>query len=157
LLREACELARAGGESVVLAKALRRLSVLLHLRGEPGARDMCRDSFDVAMALGDRLLAAEAENTGASFAFEAGETEAARDAYHRALGLADGDAELEGRIEQNLGIVANVHGDLPAALEHYHRSLDRFKTVRNLAGCAIAYHSLGLISTDQGLWQAAPQ
>lgn len=155
VLSAAIEHARIDKDYAVLAKALRRLAVFQHLRCDPGSRSLCRESFEVAMQLGDRRLAAEAANTTGAFAFEVGEMEAASDAYQRALSLADGVAELEGRIEQNLGILANVRGDLTGALAHYRRSLARFTAIENKSGCAIAYHNLGMISADQELWDDA--
>ncbi len=149
------EIARTTGEQAALAQALRRLAVLRHLRGEEGARALSRESYDVAILLGSRTLAAEAENTTATIALECGDMEPAHAAYQHALLLAGGCTELEGRIEQNLGILANVRGDLPAALDHYRRSLARFTELQDRQGCAIAYHNLGMISADQALWDEA--
>jgi putative nucleotidyltransferase with HDIG domain len=62
---------------------------------------------------------------------------------------------LIGRIEQNLGIIANIRGDLNAALEHYQNSLTASMRARDDSGCAIAYHNLGMISADQQQWELA--
>jgi putative nucleotidyltransferase with HDIG domain len=62
---------------------------------------------------------------------------------------------LIGRIEQNLGIIANIRGDLNAALEHYQNSLAASMSARDDSGCAIAYHNLGMISADQQQWELA--
>jgi putative nucleotidyltransferase with HDIG domain len=148
-------LARITRDLGILAQALRRLAVIRHLRNEEGAQALCQESYEVALAIGDRKLAAEAENTAAGMAFERGEMRPAREAYQRALELAEGCAELESRIEQNLGILANVRGDLPAALDHYQRSLTRFTAIQDRRGCAIAFHNLGMISADQKLWDEA--
>ncbi|MEP6573636.1 MAG: HD domain-containing phosphohydrolase [Gemmatimonadota bacterium] len=143
-------------ERGVQAEALRRLGVVWHHRGEfERARTFCRRSREVAEELGDNLLAAEAFNTLAGLDFETGAIDAAREGFHRALLLGGADAGLRGRIQQNLGILANIQGDLPAALDHYRSSLEAFERAGNDQGCAIAFHNLGMISADQKLWDDA--
>ena len=61
---EAAIAAEQTGDQAVLAEALRRLAVLRHHRGESErARDLCRRSHDLALQIGDHVLAAEALNT----------------------------------------------------------------------------------------------
>ncbi|MEJ7811766.1 MAG: HD domain-containing phosphohydrolase [Gemmatimonadaceae bacterium] len=144
------------GEHAVLAESLRRLGVIRHIRHEPAAaREMCRRSYDVALAGDDHALAAEALNSLAVFDLEENAYDSARETFLEALRLGGAGARLRGRIEQNLGILANIHGDLPAALAHYQRSLDGFRECGDDHGCALAYHNLGMISADQGLWDDA--
>jgi hypothetical protein len=61
--------------------------VIRHLRNEAGVQAMGRESYDVALAIGDRKLAEEAENTSAGMALERGDMAPAREAYQRARGL----------------------------------------------------------------------
>ena len=68
---------------------------------------------------GDVVLAAEAINALAGFDFESGAIDAARERFYEALALGGRSAELRGRIEQNLGILANIQGALAEALAHY--------------------------------------
>lgn len=154
--RAAIERAQDTSERATLAEGLRRLGVVHHLRGELNeARQLCQQSHAAALLLGDDLLTAEALNTLAGFDIEAGSFDSASAYLDSALGLAATSAELRARIEQNLGVVANIHGDLPAALEHYERSLDAFRASHDERGCALAYHNLGMISADQRLWDDA--
>jgi putative nucleotidyltransferase with HDIG domain len=148
--------AEEAGELRVLAEALRLLSILLP-RGDSGsdAHALCERSFGIASEIGDELLAAQALNTIGAFELEAGRTASARDAFERALERRAASPALEGRIEQNLGITANIRGDLQGALAHYHRSLAAFQRAGDDSGCAIAYHNLGMISADRGQWNAA--
>jgi Flp pilus assembly protein TadD len=44
----------------------------------------------------------------------------ARERFYHALELGGSSPELRGRIEQNLGILANIRGDHAEALAHYH-------------------------------------
>jgi len=148
---QAARLAETSGERAVRVEALRRLGVVHHRRNAPElARELCRRSYDEAMDFEDVVLAGEALNALAGFDFEAGEIAAARRAYVSALALATGSDELRGRIEQNLGILANIQGDLRGALEHYRRSLAAFQRASDERGCAIAYHNLGMIASDGG-------
>src|ERR687895_1921084 len=154
----AIDTADATLDGLVLAEALRRLGVVRRRRHEyDQAIALCQRSYEVAMARNDGLLAAEALNGIALVHVERGEWPQARERLSRALELGAESKELVGRIEQNLGIMANIHGDLAAAVNHYRRSLDAFRQGRDERGCAIAYHNLGMLSADQRLWDDAEQ
>lgn len=148
--------AAESGELEVRIEALRRASVVHHHRNEAAAADAhVRESHDLAVA-GDRTtLAAEALNTMAGFAFERGQMEVARATYHRALALGGAIPALRARVEQNLGILANIQGDFAGALGHYAGSLEACLKAGDRHGCAIAYHNLGLLSADHGHWSEA--
>jgi putative nucleotidyltransferase with HDIG domain len=152
----AIEAAAREGERGTLAEALRRLGVVHHRRDKPAlARELCQRSFETATALGHAVLAAEALNTMAGFDFEGGLIAAAREKFYQALELGSASAELRGRTEQNLGILANIQGALAQALAHYQRSLAAFESSGDQRGCAIAYHNLGMVSADRELWDDA--
>jgi putative nucleotidyltransferase with HDIG domain len=105
--------------------------------------------------MGDAVLAAEALNALAVLDFESGAMEAAREKFYRAIELDGARAELRGRTEQNLGILANIQGALAEALIHYQQSLLAFESIGDERGCAIAYHNLGMVSADRELWDDA--
>jgi putative nucleotidyltransferase with HDIG domain len=152
----AIESAEQNGQPGVLAEALRRLGVVHHHRNEGDiARTLCERSFQTAMDMKDPVLAAEALNALAGFHFEAGAIEEAREKFYQALELGGASAELRGRTEQNLGILANIQGGLAEALAHYQRSLGAFESIADDRGCAIAYHNLGMVSADRELWDDA--
>lgn len=154
--RTAIDVSVAHGDAPTQAEALRRLSVVMHRQLERGvAHELCVQSYEVASALADAALSAEALNTLGGFELEAGKTADAGDYFRRALAMAHGTPALIGRIEQNLGIIANIRGDLNAALEHYQNSLTASMSARDDSGCAIAYHNLGMISADQQQWELA--
>ena len=71
-------------------------------------------------------LAGEALNVLAGFAFERGDMDTARVRFREALALGGASPGLRGRIEQNLGILANVRGEHGEAFAHYRRSLEGF-------------------------------
>ena len=152
----AIETAERDAQPAVLAEALRRLGAVHHHRNEPAlARELCDRSYATAMQLGNVTLAAEALNALAVIDFEGGAMDAAREKFYRALELDGSRAELRGRTEQNLGIMANIQGALAQALVHYQRSLEAFESVGDHRGCAIAYHNLGMVSADRELWDDA--
>lgn len=137
-------------EPQVLAEALRRLSVVHFYRHESElARQTAQRSYDVAFESGHNVLAAEALNVIGGFESEAGHVATARASFHRALQLGGGSPELRARIEQNLGILANIQGDLPGARAHYERSLEAFRAASDEHGCALALHNLGMVSADR--------
>ena len=144
------------GDRRTQAEAMRRLSVQHHHRGERDtARELSERSFAIAAEIGDEVLVGEALNVLANFALESGALEEARDRYLQALALGGDNPKLRGRLEQNLGILANIHGDHAEALLHYRRSLAAFEGSGEDKGCAIAYHNLGMISADRQLWEDA--
>jgi putative nucleotidyltransferase with HDIG domain len=116
---------------------------------------LCRRAFDAASVTGDPVLAAEALNTRASIDLTSGQIAAASEGYRQALALEFNSPKLRARIETNLGIIANIRGDLKAALQHYTRSLDAFRAAQDEAGCGMVYHNLGMISADLRRWEDA--
>ncbi len=156
--RRAAFEAASGGEPGVEAEALRRLAVLHHHRNERDiARDLANRSHAIALEIGDQVLAAEALNVLACFAFESGVMDEARTRYQEALEIGGADPGLCGRIEQNLGILANVQGSHAEAMAHYRRSLEGFEASADQKGRAIAHHNLGMVSADRRLWEEADQ
>jgi putative nucleotidyltransferase with HDIG domain len=144
------------GEASVLAEALRRLAVVRHRHGDAdGARTLCERSLAVASGAGHTLLAAEALNSRAVMDLLTGSLDAAHDGFGRALALGGEFRGLRARVEQNLGIVSNIRGNLEAALAHYGASLDAYREAGDDQGCAIAFHNLGMVSADRGLWSDA--
>jgi putative nucleotidyltransferase with HDIG domain len=154
--RGAMEAGARTGAWAVEAEALRRLAVLHHHRNEPDqAREACDQSLEIARKNLDDILAGEALNVRAGIALERGALEEAEATLRAALELGGRSQELRARIEQNLGILSNVHGDLDGALEHYAGSLDAYRRAGNEHGCAIAYHNLGMVCADRERWEEA--
>ena len=148
--------AEAAGDQPVLSEALRRLAVLHHTRNDCArARELCQRSLAAARAAGAGLQAAEALNTLGVMDLKAGALEEARAAFIGALDLGAGSLELRARVEQNLGILANIQGALDEALSRYGCSLDAYRRAEDLHGCALAYHNLGMVSADQERYDEA--
>jgi putative nucleotidyltransferase with HDIG domain len=148
--------AEGSGEAAVLAEALRRLAILRQQRDESApARMLCARSYEVARAIGDDALAAEALNTLGGLHLATGAPAEARQAFVRALELGRSRRDLQARVHQNLGILANIQGDVEEALARYQRSLAAYRDCGDEHGCAITYHNLGMVSADRGLFAAA--
>jgi putative nucleotidyltransferase with HDIG domain len=144
------------GDQPVLAEALRRFAVVRHQRGDTDqARGLCVRSYGVAHHIGDDVLAAEALNTLGVMDITTGSLQDARETFLRVLDLGGASQALRARAEQNLGIVANIQGQLSEAVARYERSLDAYRNCGDEHGCAIAYHNLGMVSADRGRLDAA--
>ena len=143
-------------EPAVLVEALRRLAVLEGQRNEPArARELCRRSYREARRIADLRLAAEALNTLGGLDLTAAALPEARREFLQALELGGSDRALRARVEQNLGILANIQGQLEEALSRYRHSLEAYHNAGDQHGCAIAYHNLGMISADRGEFEKA--
>jgi len=148
--------AEPAGERAVLAEALRRLAILRRHRDEPvRARELCQRSYAVAREIGDDVLAAEALNTLGGLDLAKGFLDKAAETFGRALELGESSRQLRARVQQNLGIVANIQGELGEAMARYERSLAAYRDCDDEHGCAIAYHNLGMVSADRGRLEAA--
>jgi putative nucleotidyltransferase with HDIG domain len=148
--------AEAQGDDAVLAEALRRLAVVRHRRNESSrALELCNRSYEVARRAGNGLRAAEALNTLGGFALTTGALGHARASFLEALVLGDGNGEVCARVEQNLGILANIQGELAEAFDRYSRSLEAYRSAADQQGCAVAYHNLGMVSADLQLYDEA--
>src|SRR2546422_1687023 len=148
--------AEQAGEHTVLAEALRRLAILRHHGNESGqAHALCRRSYEIARQIGNELLAAEALNTLGGLHLAAGTVADARQTFLEALELGGSSRGVHARVEQNLGILANIQGELHEALARYEHSLEAYRHCGDEHGCAIAYHNLGMVSADRGRFDAA--
>jgi putative nucleotidyltransferase with HDIG domain len=142
--------AELAGQPLVLSEALRRLAVARHHAGDSvQARALVHRSYAVACQAGQSLLAAEALNTLGGLDLATGSPDDARATFLRALDTGGSNRALRARVEQNLGILANIQGDLDEALARYRRSLEAHRAARDPSGCAIAYNNLGVVSAHQ--------
>lgn len=144
--------AQGVGDQRTVAEGLRRLAVVKSRVGETvAARKLCARSVEVSQSIGDDLLAGEALNTIGCMGIQDGSLDEARQDFNRALVLGGGYPSLKARVEQNLGVLSNIQGDLDSALKHYGDSLESYQGANDEHGCAIAYHNLGMISADRNL------
>jgi HD-GYP domain-containing protein (c-di-GMP phosphodiesterase class II) len=141
---------------VARATALRRCASIHRRRQEfDEAIALCETASEIAVSAGEHLTAAEVLNTLALVHIDQAQWSDATARLTRAWELGSTDPLLAARIEQNLGIIANIRGDLANARRSYLRSLRRFRQARDQQGCAIAYHNLGMLTADRRQWQKA--
>jgi tetratricopeptide (TPR) repeat protein len=134
-----------------LAEACRRRAVMAHQGGDtPRARSGLRQSYAVATMLANRGLMAETLNALGGLELETRNLAAAESALTEALTLAAGHPPVLARVAHNLGIVANIRGDLAAAETHYRSSLAAFEALNDRRGSAITLHNLGMLAADRG-------
>jgi putative nucleotidyltransferase with HDIG domain len=138
------------------AEALRRHASIKRRRQDfDSAVALCQESCAVAAAVPDDELTAEAMNGLGAVHLERGDMVSAEAALQQALAFGRRRPALRARIEQNLGIVANIRGDYRTALAHYEQSLEAFRAANDTRMCAVAYLNLGKINADQEQWVAA--
>ncbi len=150
-LQAAASAAGRQGEPAVQSEALRRLAALRCRDDLPHARVLCGESLAVAQAMRNDVLAGEALNTLGAVEMMAGSLKAARANFVRALELGERDRALRARVQQNLGILANIQGDLDEAVARYTASLEAYERAGDEHGRALAYHNLGMVSADRDL------
>jgi len=154
--RAMVEQAEIEGDRPGLSRALRHLAVALAKRDDhAAARALCGRSYAAARRARSDVLAAKALNTLGGLELTSGALDRAERCFHRALELGGVSGDLRARVEQNLGILANIRGALDEARTRYERSLAAYHEDGNEAGCAIAYHNLGMVNADQGLHDEA--
>jgi tetratricopeptide (TPR) repeat protein len=137
-------------DHATLAVAFRRRAVLAHQAGDASrARSALQQSYAVATMLGDRRLTAETLNTLGGLELETRNLAAAESALLEAEALASADPTILARVEQNLGIVANIRGEHDVAEGHYRRSLAAYEALPDPHGSAIAHHNLGMLAADR--------
>ncbi|MEO8448664.1 MAG: tetratricopeptide repeat protein [Gemmatimonadota bacterium] len=144
------------GDPAIDAEALRHLAIVRVLQSRPvEAEALCRRSINLSRPLGDTSLVALGLNALGGICLERGELDQAKVAFEEAGALDVSDKDLAARIEQNLGIIANVRGQWTVARTHYTKSLAAFEQTGDAHGAAVAHHNLGMISADRDEWDTA--
>ncbi|MFL5576247.1 MAG: HD domain-containing phosphohydrolase, partial [Gemmatimonadaceae bacterium] len=121
------------------------------------ALDCHEAALAVAHACGDEAGIGHAVNMQAAVHWQQGRLDEAERLFReaRASALRAGEAKLAAMTAQNLGVIANVRGDLPRALEHYEASLAHYRALGLAADVWGALNNLGMLYTDLRRWEAA--
>ena len=142
-----------------LANEQTRLSALRWLGRvylEQGNRGAAMDVLEAAVAAatqaGSPSKIAQALNVVAIVHQSSGDLDRAELIYREARGTAESirDAEAMAMIDQNLGTVASIRGDIRGALEAFQRSLGGYRTLGMLDHAAQVLNNIGLAYTDLG-------
>ncbi len=129
--------------------------VRLHQGHAEDAKALCQRSIETGRTLGDHSLTAMGLNTYGGILFEEGQLDVAKAMFEDAQLMAATDQVLAAKIEQNLGIIANVQGMWSLARSHYEQSLEAFERLGDERGAAVAHQNLGMISADREEWDSA--
>jgi putative nucleotidyltransferase with HDIG domain len=125
-----------------------------HCHRQAGTAEVARELLEMLAVMadlaGDPAHGARALNGLAIIAQNAGENDPAEQDYLSARDLAEraGDVWVLGEIQQNLGILANIRGDLETALEYYADGLQNLRLAGHDRGCAGALNNLGMLHVD---------
>ena len=133
--------------------ALRWLGRVYLEQGNRGAAiDVLEAAVAAATAAGSPSAIAQALNVVAIVHQTGGDLDRAELMYREARGTAEStkDSEAMAMIDQNLGTVASIRGDVQEALEAYQRSLAGYKALGMRDQAAVVLNNIGLAYTDLG-------
>jgi len=123
-----------------------------------GRYDQALEAYERARTSARRAnrpdLEARAENGIGAVHYAHGEYAQARASYQLAMERTN-DPVLIGRFMLNLGVIANIEGNLENALWHYLRARALFRDNDDRPSEALALHNLGMIYADREEWEAA--
>ncbi len=170
LLVRGGELERAGKAEQALEVLLRALGLVSGQDHQPLTADLLYKTAVLRTRLGQTDAAEElfhqsleaatwcdyvkgqawAVNGLAIIAQRKGDTTLADSQFRRARRLATIASEhrLLGILEMNLGVIANIRGDLDSALIHYEKSLASFSRTDDLEATCWALNNIGMLQTD---------
>ena len=133
--------------------ALRWLGRVYLEQGNRGAAiDVLEAAVAAASQAGSKSAIAQALNVVAIVHQTGGDLDRAGQMYREARNTAESikDAEAMAMIDQNLGTVASIRGDIREALEAFQRSLAGYKTLGMRDQAAQVLNNIGLAYTDLG-------
>jgi tetratricopeptide (TPR) repeat protein len=119
------------------------------------------DCFEAALAvaecLGDEAAVGHTINAQAFAYYRQGRLEEAERLYIKARESArgSGEAKLAAMTSQNLGVIANIRGELEQALWHYEASLADYRALGLTKYICITLNNLGMLYTRMERWETA--
>ncbi len=155
---EALHLAPREGTAADVADILRWIGTLHRDHGET---ELALEAYEVSHAVATQcalpLQLASALNCMAVVEQFRANIDRARELYEEAGEIAEGigDERLGAMIHQNLGTIANIQGDVSAALRHYGSALQRFHGLREQRGACWALNNMGMAHVDLAAWTDA--
>ena len=151
-------LLRSDAEAEDASMILRRIGRLYLDDGDVAAGlDCVTAALAVGEARGDAAAIANATNIIAISYWQRGQLDEAERLYREAGQMAEaaGDARLVAIVEQNLGVIANMRGDVPGALRHYRASLGGYRRLGLDHYVANLLNDIGMSYADLGRWDDA--
>ena len=123
--------------------------------------DAALDCLEAALAVGqlagDPAAIGHAINVQAIVHWQSGALEKAEELHleARAHAIDAGETRLAAMTAQNLGVIANIRGDLEKTLRYYRTSLAEFRTLGAPKEVCVALNNMGCLCTDLGRWDDA--
>ena len=151
-------LLRSDSEAEEASMILRRIGRLYLDDGEIDAGlDCVTAALAVAELRGDSAAIANAKNIIAISHWQRGQLDEAETLYREAGNMAQiaGDERLVAMVEQNLGVIASMRGDVPRALRHFRTGLAAYRKLGLDYYVANLLNDIGLVYTEMGRWDDA--
>ncbi|HKO15806.1 MAG TPA: diguanylate cyclase [Gemmatimonadaceae bacterium] len=158
LYEQALSQLRHPEEAPIAASLLRWIGLTYSVElNVDAAFDCLEAALAVAEALGDEAAIGHAINVQASLHHKLGRLEEAERLYLKARETARraGEAKLAAMTSQNLGILANIRGELEQALWHYEASLADYRALGLTKYICITLNNLGILYTRMERWDTA--
>lgn len=150
--------ARAARDVCGMADATRGAARMLREVGQlDEAQEQAELSLDLAVLHGLALESARAINILGTVRHVGGAIHEAAELYECALDLAREarDDELIGLACANLGVVANIRGELNTAFTYYLESIAAAVRTGSVRSSVLGYNNLGLLASDVREWMQA--
>ena len=158
LYEQALYLLRDPASGPLASSLLRWIGRTYQEEADAGAALDCHEAaLAVARASGDEAGVGHAINMQAAVHWQQGRLEEAERLFieARASALRAGESKLAAMTSQNLGVIANVHGELPKALQHYEASLTHYRSLGLAKDVWGVLNNLAMLYTDLRRWEAA--
>ena len=158
LYEQALSQLRAPEEAPIAASLLRWIGITYSTElNLDAAFDCLEAALAVAEALGDEAAVGHAVNVQALLYYRMGRLDEAERLYLKARESARraGEAKLAAMTSQNLGVIANIRGELEQALWHYEASLADYRALGLTKYICITLNNLGLLYTRMERWETA--
>jgi putative nucleotidyltransferase with HDIG domain/diguanylate cyclase (GGDEF)-like protein len=126
--------------------------------GDPAAAMDCANvAFAVAEAWGDNVGQGHANNAQAAIRWAQGDLDGAEALFRlaRTRGMEAEERALIAMTSANLGIIANIRGDLADALHHYSVGLEHYRALNRRHEVITALNNMGRLHTDLERWTDA--
>src|SRR6185503_1624388 len=149
---------RAREEAPIAASLLRWIGITYSTElNLEAAFDCLEAALAVAEALGDEAAIGHAVNVQALLFYRMGRLDEAERLYLKARESARraGEAKLAAMTSQNLGVIANIRGELEQALWHYEASLADYRALGLTKYICITLNNLGMLYTRMERWETA--
>jgi diguanylate cyclase (GGDEF)-like protein/putative nucleotidyltransferase with HDIG domain len=158
LYEQALAQLRSAEEAPIAASLLRWIGITHGVElNLDAAFDCLEAALAVAEALGDEAAVGHAVNVQGLLNYKMGRLDEAERLYLKARESARraGEAKLAAMTSQNLGVIANIRGELEQALWHYEASLADYRALGLAKYICITLNNLGMLYTRMERWETA--